>query len=116
MTNEERPKGWLKRYTDRVLTGPQNSPEEIADSNAIRKALAGSAREWAQMQDDLSIAQSLIEWMPDGSKGHGASVSAPGDPDYEELCKLHNLQKPGDASTIFKRLIDGVWVVVDDLE
>ena len=23
---------------------------------------------------------------------------------------------PGDASTIFKRLIDGEWVVVDDLD
>lgn len=116
MTDENQAKNRLTKLTERLLSGPRNTPGEIAESNAIRKALAGSAREWAQMQDDLSIAQNLIEWMPDGSKGHGASVSAPGDPDYEELCKLHNLQKPGDASTIFKRLIGGVWVVVDDLD
>ncbi|CAN5234381.1 hypothetical protein BH11CYA1_BH11CYA1_50690 [soil metagenome] len=116
MTNEKRTEGWLSRYVDRVETDPRNTPEETAQFKADREALLGTTKEWAEMQLDRSIELNIVQWLPDGSRGHGSALSAPGDPDYKELCKLHNLQKPGDASTIFKRLIDGVWVIVDDLE
>lgn len=114
MTNEKLPKGRLTRLTERILSEPDNTPEESAQFKADRDALLGTTREWAEMQPELSISQNIVQWMPDGSRGHGWSVSVPGDPDYEELCRNHKLEKPGDASTIFKRLIDGVWVVQDD--
>ena len=116
MNNDIRPKGWLKKLTERILSEPDNTAEDSEKFRADREALLGTTRQWAVMQPDFTIARDLIQWLPDGTRGHGASVSAPGNPDYEELCNLHNLQKPGDASTIFKRLIDGEWVVVDDLE
>lgn len=116
MAEEKRPRGFLKRFEERLDAGPQNSPEEIARFKKERKSAFGTSREWAEMQTDLTIARNSVQYLPDGTRGHGASSSAPGDPGYEELCNLHNLKKPGDASTICKRLIDDAWVVVDDLE
>lgn len=116
MTNDKRPSGWLKRYTERVVAGPQNTPEEIAESKASREELLGTSNEWAQMQPDLKIAQNIVHWLPDGTRAHGTSMSDPGDPNYEELCKTHKLEKPGDTSTILKRLINGDWVIEDGPE
>ena len=116
MTNEKLPQGRLTRLTERILSERDNTIEESAQFKADREALLGTSREWAEMQSDLSISQNIGQWMLDGNRGHGWSVSVPGNPDYEELCKDHKLEKPAYASTIFKRLIDGVWVVQDDSE
>ena len=116
MTEDKRPRGFLKRYQEKVLNGPQNTPEEIAQFKADREALYGTAREWAEMQPDFSIAVNVEQWLLDGTQGHGNSISAPGNMDYETLLKSHNLLKTGDASTVVKRLVDGVWVVQDDNE
>jgi hypothetical protein len=64
------------------------------------------------MQPDLTIAPHIAQGLSTGINASADSVSTPGDPDYEELCELHNLQEPGDASTIFKKLIDGEWVLI----
>ncbi len=101
----------LTRLTEKILSGPQNTPEERAKFKAEREASYGTTFEWAQMQDDGSIALNISQWLPDGTYGHGASTSVPGDPDYEELCSSHTLKKPGDASTIIKKWVDGEWVV-----
>ena len=37
------------------------------------KMKAGSAREWAQLQEDGSIAVDLAQRLPDGTYGHGRS-------------------------------------------
>lgn len=109
-------KNRLEKLTERLLSGPRNTPEETAQFKVDREALLGTAQEWAEMQQDLSINRDIIQWLPNGSKAHGASVSLPGNPDYEELCKSHRLEKPGDASTIFKRLVGDAWIVEDDSE
>ena len=116
MANENKPQNRLEKLTEKLLSGPRNTPEETAQFKAEREALLGTAREWAEMQRDCSINRDIIQWLPNGSKTHGASVSIPGNADYEELCKSHKLEKPGDASTIFKRLVGDVWVVEDNLE
>lgn len=116
MTEEDKSKGRFTRLNERLLAGRDNTPEERANFKAEREELYGTAREWAEMQPDLTIAKNIVQYLADGTRGHGASLSAPGNHDYEELCKNHKLKKPGDASTIFKRLIDGVWVVQDDVE
>jgi hypothetical protein len=111
---EEKKKGRLARLSERILAETDNTPEESARLKAEREALYGTGSQWAQLQDDLSIAQEISQCTPDGSMGHGHSVSVPGNDDYEYLRKLHKLEKPGDASTVFKRFIDGAWVVVED--
>lgn len=116
MVEDDKPQGRLTKLTEKLLAGPRATPEEIAESVANRAALLGTSREWAEMQPDFSIAQDIVQWMPDGSKGHGWSVSEPGNADYEDLCRAHKLEKPGDASTIVKRLINGKWVAQDSLE
>ena len=104
----------LTRILNRLSQDPQYTHEESARLKAEREAAYGTMFEWAEMQQDLSIAVNVEQWLLDGTQGHGSSISAPGDEDYEFLLKSHNLLKPGDASTIVKRLVDGVWVVQDD--
>lgn len=116
MTDSNKPKGRFTRLHERLLAGPENTPEETAQFKADREALLGTSNEWAQMQPDLTIAQNIVQWLPDGTRGHGWSVAAPGDPDYEDLCKEHKLEKPGDSSRIYKKLVDGEWVIQDSLE
>jgi len=116
MTDENQAENRLAKLTERLLSGPRNAPEEVAQLMPEREGLKGTARQWAEMQPDHTIARHLAQSLPNGMNASADSISAPGDPDYGELCKLHNLKKPGDASTIFKRLIDGAWVVADDLE
>jgi hypothetical protein len=79
------------------------------------KMKAGSAREWAQLQEDGSIAVDIAQWLPDGTYSHGRSSSVPGDADYESLQANHMLKTSGDASTIILKWIDGSWVM-DTLE
>ena len=55
------PSGWLKRYTERMVAGPQNTPEEIAEPKASRKELLGTSNEWAQMPPDRSIPQNFVQ-------------------------------------------------------
>lgn len=106
----------LSKLKQRVFALPPKTPEEIAQRNADLQARNGTSIEWAELQPDLSIAQNISQYMMDGTHGHGHSESIPGNDDYEELLKLHKLEKPGDASTIFRRFIDGAWVVVDTLD
>ncbi len=101
---EEEIRNRLDKRIGRLLSGPRNTPEEVAQIKEEREGLKGTARQWAEMQPDHTIARHIAQSLPNGMNASADSVSTPGDPDYEELCKLHNLQKPGDASTIFKRL------------
>lgn len=116
MSDENQAENRLTKLTERLLSGSRNTPDEVAQLKSEREALKGTARQWAEMQPDHTIARHIAQSLPNGINASADSVSVPGDPDYEELCKLHNLKKPGDASTIFKRLIDSAWVVIDDLE
>lgn len=108
MTDEK--KG-LAKFLDWVETQPPSSPEDRAKAKAEREAAYGTSREWAQMQENGSIAVDISQWLPDGTHGHGAYVSDPGDPNYADLCNSHKLLKPGDASTVIKKWVDGEWVV-----
>jgi hypothetical protein len=99
-----------------LTAGAPPTPEQIEESQRNRKALLGTARQWAEMLPTNIIAIDISQCSPDGRKSHGASHSAPGNSDYDELRALHKLEKPGDSSTIYKRFIDGAWVVVDDLD
>lgn len=74
----------------------------------------GKMYEWAQMQEDGVIEISNSHWMPNGIHGHGTSQAAPGDSDYEEIRARHKLEKPGDTSSIWKSLVNGVWVSDSD--
>jgi hypothetical protein len=116
MTEDERPKGFLKRYIEKVEAGPQNSAEEIAQFKEEREALRGTSREWAELQADHSIVKDSVQYLEDGTRGHASSTVTPEDGSYAELVQIHGLLKPGDASTVFKRFIDGAWVIVDNLE
>lgn len=78
------------------------------------KMKEGITRQWAQLQADGSIAIDISQWLPGGTYGHGQSVATHDDPEYEELRSIHRLAKPGDASTIVKKWIDGAWVIQDD--
>ena len=111
MTNEKQTENKLDRLTRKFLSGEQNTPEQRARFKAEREASYGTAREWAQMQENGSIAVDISQWLPDGTRGHGAYVSDPGDPNYADLCSSHNLLTPGDASTVVKKWVDGTWVV-----
>lgn len=104
----------LNKLIERILSDPDNSPEESARYKAEREASYGTTRQWAEMQDDGSIAINISQWLPDGTYGHGTSTSVRGDSDYENLCAIHKLVKPGDASTIIKKWIDGDWVIQQD--
>lgn len=110
MASDNRAKDRLTRLTERILSEPDNTPEESARLKAEREAALGTTHEWAQMQEDGSIAINISQWLPDGTYGHGFSTSVPDDPDYEELRTTHGLKKPGDASTIIKKWVDGKWV------
>lgn len=116
MVSDQPAEDRLTRIINRLSQDPQYTPEESNRLKAEREAAFGTTFEWAELQQDLSIAVNIEQWLLDGTQGHGSSISAPGDEDYEFLLKSHNLLKPGDASTIVKRLVDGVWVVQDDGE
>lgn len=114
MTENGPKKDRLSRLTERILSEPNNTPEESARYRAEREAALGTTREWAQMQEDRSIAINISQWLTDGTYGHGFATSEPGAPDYDDLCVTHKLVKPGDASTIIKKWIDGKWVIQGD--
>jgi hypothetical protein len=114
MTKDKAPKDRLSKLTERILSELDNTPEESVRYKADREAALGTTHEWAQMQEDGSIAVNISQWLPDGTYGHGFSTSVSGDPDYEELRASHALKKPGDASTIIKKWVDGQWVVQQD--
>lgn len=88
---------------------PAHDREKFAE-----KMKEGITHQWAQLQDDGSIALDISQWLPDGTYGHGNSVTTRDDPEYEELRSLHRLMKPGDASTVVKKWIDGQWVIQPD--
>ncbi|MBP9092608.1 hypothetical protein KBI23_16420 [bacterium] len=116
MADDNQEKGKLARLTERLTAGAPPTPEQIEESQRNRKALLGTARQWAEMLPTNIIAIDISQCSPDGRKSHGASQSAPGNSDYDEIRTLHKLERPGDSSTIYKRFIDGSWVVVEDLD
>jgi len=116
MADEKQANGKLARLTERLTAGAPPTPEQIEESQRNRKALLGTARQWAEMLPTNVIAIDISQCSPDGRKSHGASQSAPGNSDYDELRALHKLEKPGDSSTIYKRFVDGSWIVVEDLD
>ena len=71
----------------------------------------GVTSQWAQMCEDWVISLSVSQWLPGGMRTHGDSECAPGDLEYEELKKIHKLEKPGDSSNLIKKLVDGKWVI-----
>ena len=106
MTNKNDPEKQKSELLKMLDDEPPYEKEKFDE-----KMKAGSAREWAQLQEDGSIAVDLAQWLPDGTYGHGRSSSVPGDEDYELLRTNHKLVKAGDASTIILKWIDGSWVM-----
>ncbi len=50
MTDEIQAENRLTKLTERLLSGPRNTPDEVAHLKAEREALKGTARQWAEMQ------------------------------------------------------------------
>lgn len=116
MNDEKDTEDPLDDLIERFLDGPRNTPEQVEESRRNREALRGTIRQWALMKEDGTIATDISQTLLDGTRAHGSSSSAPADADYEALRSLHKLTKPGDDSTVYKRLVEGVWTVVDDLD
>lgn len=116
MDEDDKAKGRLARLTERLTAGASPTPEQIEDSKKIRQAMLGTARQWAEMLPDHIIAIDISQYSLDGRQSHGASESAPGNSNYEEIRALHKLEKPGDSSTVYKRYLNGSWVVVENLD
>jgi len=92
-------------------TDEMNNAEEIERFAADRKAHLGTAKEWAELQDDLSILVDLRQTLENGIKGRSEMVVRPDDPEYQTLMTTHNLVSPGDSSIVHKKLVRGEWVV-----
>ena len=99
----ERDKGELMhRLEEEPLHERKRSQESLQE---------GWRHQWARMDENEVISIRDSSWLPGGIRGCGASETAPGCCDYEQIRSLHKLEKPGDSSRIVEKLIDGKWVV-----
>lgn len=107
----ERNNDSFEKLTERLLSGPPNTPEESAQFKAEREAARGTMWEWAQMQDDGVIGVRSSGYDIDGSHGIGEFTVSPNDEDYEQAKKQYGLNKPGDTFHVTKKLVSGEWIV-----
>lgn len=98
-----------KQKADFLQRLDEEPPYEKQRFEENLQAGAGTLSEWAQLQNDGSIAVIVSQWLPDGTYAHGSSVVIESEDSYQDLRRIHQLNKPGDASTIIKKLVDGSW-------
>ena len=113
MTNENPQEQEISRGLRENSDHLRNSLEEEAQFEADRKAMYGTARQWAEMQADRSIIVDLRQTLENGIKARSETTLKPGDDGYDQICQCHKLIQPGDCSTIRKKLVDGNWVDQD---
>ncbi len=75
--------------------------------------IEGTSREIAFIDDDGTICINYFG-QKDFVSGRGWEQYKPDDPQYSDYCAKYGLKKPGDSKCIFRRFIDGEWVVVED--
>lgn len=71
----------------------------------------GRTYEWVQLCENGLIEISTSQWFPNGARGHGTSQAVPGNPEYEAIRARHKLEKTGDTSGIWKKLVAGKWII-----
>lgn len=89
-------------------------PEEarLPDNDTL-DPLEGTWKESAYLDEDGTLI--LRYWsQKDYVIADGWDQVKPDEDHYAEFCEKYGLKRNGDTSQIFKRLIDGEWVVVDD--
>ncbi len=65
--------------------------------------------EFARMNPDCTIEVGYLIVQPGISPGHSLWTSGRSDKDYEDVKERHGIKKPGQSSTIYKELRNGVW-------
>lgn len=106
-TNEQ-PQNAGQKILAKFLQGPFVSDEEFEENTAASDKLEGTSRETAYLNDEGVLV--IHYWsQKDYVMGDGWAHYAPGDKDYDELCKRHSLKKPGDSNVIVMRLVNGEW-------
>lgn len=110
-SDEKEPKSAGQRMIDNLLRGV---PEEARlPENDTPDPLEGTSKESAYLDDDGMLV--LRYWsQKDYVVADGWDQVNPDEAHYAELCEKYGLKKPGDTNQIFKRFVDGEWVVVDD--
>ena len=68
------------------------------------------------MLDDSSLLVVSTQHFVGGGSGFGSSESAPDDPDYKELLRMHGALAPGQSHTLTRKQVNGQWVIVDDAD
>ncbi len=109
--SDEKPKSAGQRMIDRLLRGV---PEEARlPDNDTTDPLEGTWKESAYLDENGMLV--LRYWsQKDYVVADGWDQVKPDEAHYAELCEKYGLKKNGDTSQIFKRFIDGDWVIVDD--
>lgn len=102
----------FSKLTKRILSEPDNTPEESERYKLEREAAKGTRWEWAQMQDDGIIGVHTSMYDLDGSHGTGGFVVSPDDKDYEKAKEQYGLSKPGDTYHQKQKVVNGEWVTV----
>jgi len=73
MADDKQEKGKLARLTERLTAGAPPTPEQIEESQRNRKALLGTARQWAELLPTNIIAIDISQCSPGWRKSHGVS-------------------------------------------
>lgn len=96
---------------DKLLSGV---PEEARlPDNDTTDPLEGTWKESAYLDENGMLV--LRYWsQKDYVVADGWDQVKPDEAHYAKLCEKYGLKKNGDTSQIFKRFIDGDWVIVDD--
>lgn len=87
--------------------------EDRLPENDTPDLIEGTSREIAFIDDDGTICINYFG-QKDFVSGRGWEQYKPDDPQYSDYCAKYGLKKPGDSKCLFRRFIDGEWVVVDD--
>ncbi len=65
--------------------------------------------ESARMNEDGTLACTYLIVQPGVSPGHSMWTAKPEHSDFNDIKSRHGLTKPGQMSTIYKELRNGVW-------
>lgn len=112
-SDDEKLKSGGDKLLENFLRGPFLPENEIAENEAASAQLEGTSREVAFIDEDGTICINYFG-QKDYVSGRGWEQFSPDEPQYAEYCKKYGLKKPGDSKCIFRRFIDGEWIVVDE--
>lgn len=87
--------------------------EDRLPENDTPDLIEGTSREIAFIDEDGTICINYFS-QKDYVSGRGWEQYKPDDSQYSEYCAKYGLNKPGDSKCLFRRFIDGEWVMVDD--